>query len=206
METVPRPRAKRPPLGVPLTRAEAHALLASATGDPRVYTIIATFLATGLRLSELRALRVGDIDSNAGLLEVRCGKGGKPRVVQLGQRHLRLLRRYWAVLRPPGPWVFPAQRMLRPFQVDPDHRSADHPIAATTVQGLLLKQAAAAGLRRKVRPHDLRRTFGTWLMEDGVEVRVIQELLGHGSPDTTARYIRVHPDLIRTVPSPLDML
>ena len=50
------------------------------------------------------------------------------------------------------------------------------------------------------------RTFGTWLMEDGVEVRVIQELLGHGSPDTTARYIRVHPDLIRTVPSPLDML
>ena len=85
METVPRPRAKRPPLGVPLTRAEAHALLDSAKGNPRVYTIIATFLATGLRLSELRALQVGDIDGAAGLLEVRSGKGGKPRIVQLGE-------------------------------------------------------------------------------------------------------------------------
>ena len=138
MELVPRPRSKRPPMGVPLTRAEVTALLASAEGDPRVYTIIATFLATGLRLAELCDLQTGGIDGDGSLIQVRCGKGGKggkPRAVQLGDRHLRLLRRYWKVLRPPGPWVFPAQRPVMPGRVDPVHRWADHPVGHTPSSG-----------------------------------------------------------------------
>ncbi len=75
-----------------------------------------------------------------------------------------------------------------------------------TVRTRIHRVTRRAGLQRTVTPHDLRRTYATWLLEAGVDLRTVQVLLGHASPNTTARYTRVRPELIRRTPSPLDML
>lgn len=206
MATVPRPRRGPAKAVLPLVREEVSALLEAAASSPFDYTVLATLLAAGLRISEACQLRTDDIDSRVGLLHVRHGKGDKARSVRLGERHLRVLRRYWVVERPPGPWVFPAQRLVAPGVVDPDHRWADHPVDASTVRDRLHGITRRAGLQRRVTPHDLRRTYGTWLLEAGTDLRTVQVLLGHASPETTTRYTRVRPELIRRTPSPLDLL
>jgi len=143
------------------------------------------------------------LTARAGLLHVRCGKGAKPRSVLLGERHLNLLRRYWAVEKPGHDWLFPAQR---PGSTNPVHRWADHPVSPDSVRDRLHRATRLAGLTRRVTPHDLRCTYATWLLEAGVDLRTVQVLLGHASPVTTARYTWVRPELIRSTPSPLDML
>jgi integrase/recombinase XerD len=206
MATVPRPRKGPDKEPVPLLREEVAALLRAAVAQPFDYTFFATLLATGLRISETCALRTEDLDGRGGLLHVRRGKGGKARTVMLGERHLRLLRRYWVVEQPPGPWVFPAQRLLSPGKVDPVHRWSDHPVLQNTMRDRLGAVVRRSGLRRPVTPHDLRRTFATWLLESSVDLRTVQVLLGHASPETTTRYAAVRPELIRRTPSPLDLL
>jgi len=206
MATIPRPRSRPPKPGRPLTREEVGALLEAAASSPYTYTVIATLLATGLRVSEACDLQPDDIDSRSGFIHVRCGKGGKSRFVKLGERHLRLLRRYWQVERPGRAWVFPAQRLVTPGVVDLEHRWADRPINPESIRSRLHKATRDAGLERRVTPHDLRRTYATWLLEAGVDLRTVQVLLGHTSPNTTARYTSVRPDLIRKTPSPLDLL
>ena len=206
MATVPRPRVRPRPPRNPLTLEEVAALLAQARTDPFTYTVVATLLATGLRISECCALQVSDIDSRSGFVHVRRGKGAKPRTVKLGERHLRLLRRYWEVEHPPGPWLFPAQRMSSPGVVDARQRWASHGVKPDTVRNRLHRLTRLAGLQRSVTPHDLRRTYATWLLEAKVDLRTVQVLLGHASPETTARYTRVRPELIRSTPSTLDML
>ena len=206
MATVPRPRVRPRPPRNPLTREEVAALLAQARPDPFTYMVVATLLATGLRISECCALQVGDIDSRSGFVHVRRGKGAKPRSVKLGERHLRLLRRYWEVEGPPGPWLFPAQRLSGPGVVDARQRWASHAVNPDPVRNRLHRLTRLAGLQRSVTPHDLRRTYATWLLEAGVDLRTVQVLLGHASPETTARYTAVRPELIRSTPSTLDML
>lgn len=207
MATVPRPRVRPPEPRLPLTLQEADVLRHSAAAStPFTYTFIATLLDTGLRISEACRLQPGDIDSRSGLVHVRCGKGNKPRSVKLGDKLLHLLRRYWVVERPVGPWLFPAQRLVAPGRVAPGHRWADRPVNPDTIRSRLHRVTRLAGLQRRVTPHDLRRTYATWLLEAGVDLRTVQVLLGHASPNTTARYTQVRPDLIRRTPSPLDML
>jgi len=206
MTTVPRPRVRPPKPRLPLMREEVTALLDAAVWSPLTYTFIATLLATGLRVSEACQLRPGDIDSRTGLLHVRLGKGAKARSVKLGDKHLRLLRRYWVVERPPGPWLFPAQRLIAPGRVDPRCRWSSRPVSPDTVRTRIHEATRRAGLQRRVTPHDVRRTYATWLLEAGVDLRTVQVLLGHGSPNTTARYTHVRPELIRRTPSPLEML
>ena len=206
MASLPSPRVKATEPRRPLTREEVTALRVAAASMPFTYTMLSTFVATGLRNSELRHLQPADIDSRSGLIHVRHGKGDKPRSVQLGDRHLRLLRRYWRVERPAGPWLFPAQRLIAAGRVDPKRRWADRAVSADTVRQRLHEVTRRAGLGRRVTPHDLRRTYATWLLEAGVDLRTVQVLLGHRSPNTTARYTHVRPELIRRTPSPLDML
>jgi len=205
MAGIPRPRVSPPEPRRPLTREEVEALLEAAKSDPFTYTVVATLLATGLRVSEARLLQTDDIDRRSGMIHVRCGKGGKPRSVKLGDRHLRLLRRYWEVEGLEGQWLFPAQRLVAPGRVDPERRWAARPVSSDTVRSRLHALTRRAGLQRQVKPHDLRRTYATWLLEAGVDLRTVQVLLGHASPNTTARYTRVRPELIRRTPSPLDM-
>jgi integrase len=158
-------------------------------------------LATGLRISEATALQVHDIDRRAGLLHVRRGKGNKPRSVMLSARTLQMLERYWRAVRPRAPFLFPAQRSGHDGHLG---RWADRPIsAAWMAKRLKLRQG---DVPRRVRSHDLRRTFATWLIEDGYDLRLVQVLLGHASPETTACYTRVHSDVIARMRSPFDRL
>jgi len=149
MATVPRPRKGPDKAVLPLLREEVEVLLRAAASSPFDYTFICTLLDTGLRVFEARDLQVDDIDSRIRLLHVRRGKGGKPRSVKLGGRLLRLLRRYWVVEQPPGPWLFPARKLLGPGRVDPVHRWADHPVSKDTIRERLKKHARRAGLQRR---------------------------------------------------------
>jgi integrase len=197
MDDVPRTRVKTLLPGRALTRAEVQALLALLAPHPYDDTFFAVMLATGLRISEAVALQVDDIDRRARLVHVRRGKGDKRRTVMLSPRTLRLLERYWHVVRPRAPFLFPARR------VGARNRSwAHHAISAGRMAHRLRTRQGDAPHR--VRSHDLRRTFATWLLEDGYDLRHVQVLLGHACPGTTARYARVHADRIAQTRSPFD--
>jgi integrase len=204
--TIPRARLRRRKDPVALTKQEVGRLLSALAAEPFDFTFFATMLATGLRIAETCQLRTDDIDADSGLIRVRRGKGGAPRTVMLSDKHLRLLRRYWKVVRPPGPWLFPAQRQVGPGRIDPNDRFADHAVHTDTMSARFRAHVRGLGFSRRVTPHDLRRTFSTWLLEDGVDLRTLQVLLGHQSPTTTARYAAVNPALIRRTPSGLDLL
>jgi integrase len=183
-----------------------RAFLDTLVSTPFDYTFFATMLATGVRISECCALSVHDIDRRARLVHIRHGKGDKARSVMLSDKHLRLLERYWKVEGLRGDWLFPAQRLSKPGVIDPHCRWADHPVSKSTMGGRMQAAVKRAGLKRSVTSHALRRTFATWLLEERGDLRLVQVLLGHASPSTTARYTGVNADTIARTPSPYDML
>jgi integrase/recombinase XerD len=146
----------------------------------------------GLRRSEVVALRVSDIDSKRMLIRVEQGKGRKDRHAMLSPQLLAILRAWWEQCRSRG-WLFPGQDPLLPI-TDRQLNRACH------------AAADAAGLGSWISPHTLRHSFATHLMESGIDVRIIQVLLGHSKLETTARYTHVATNILRTVVSPLDRL
>ena len=146
----------------------------------------------GLRVSEVAALKVSDIDSKRMMLRVERGKGGKDRHAMLSPLLLELLRDWWRIARPQV-WLFPGQNPVNPL---------------TTRQLSRACHAAAqmAEITKRVSPHTLRHSFATHLLEQNIDIRVIQVLLGHAKLDTTALYTRVATNTIRAVMSPLDRL
>lgn len=202
MAPTPRPRVRTQRPGRSLTRNEARRFLGALAHRPFDYTFFGLILATGLRLSEAVAVCVQDIDRSAGLLHVRKGKGGKSRSVMLSPRTLRLLERYWRVLGPPGPHLFPARERLGTKNKPRSWVKA--PVSKWTM-GKRLQRLRVPGLGR-IRSHDLRRTFATWLLEETGDLRLVQVLLGHTSPQTTARYAMIRPDRIARTLSPFDRL
>ena len=185
----PRPRR---PLPKALTTAQTEALLAAPTGDDPVglrdRALLEVLYAAGLRISELVELDVDDVD----LVErtVRCvGKGAKERVVPLGRMAQRALDAWLVRGRPActprGPALFVNRRGGR-----------------LTRQGgwkIIKKHADAAGLSAGVSPHTLRHSFATHLLDNGADVRVVQELLGHASVNTTQIYTFVSRARLRSV-------
>lgn len=168
-------------------------LLEAAPGPGLKYkAALSVAYGAGLRRSEVVALRVSDIDSKRMLIRVEQGKGGKDRHGMLSGQLLAILRAWWLQCRSRG-WLFPSQDPLLPITDRQLHRACH---AAAT----------AAGLGTWISPHTLRHSFGTHLMEAGVDVRVIQVLLGHSKLDTTARYTHVATNILRTIESPLDRL
>src|SRR6267142_2684682 len=147
----------------------------------------------GLRAGEVVRLRAGDIDSEQMIIRIVQSKGRKDRHVMLPAEVLELLRQWWKArptaskngVAPEHQWLFPGRR--------------DQPL--TTRQfGRLFKEAAkAAALRKTVSLHSLRHSFATHLLERGEDIRVIQALLGHSKPETTARYSRVAIGLIAKI-------
>ena len=206
MALVPRPRVRAGAPVISLTHAEVRALLKEMTKNPFNYTFFVTMLATGARISECCALSVHDIDRRARLVHIRAGKGGKPRSVMLSDKLLRLLERYWVVESVQGKWLFPAQRLLKPGVVDPKTRWSTHHVSSSTMGQRLREVVAKVGLQRRVTSHDFRRTFASWLLENGENLRLVQVLLGHASLATTARYTSVHPNTIANTSSPYDLL
>jgi integrase/recombinase XerD len=146
----------------------------------------------GLRISETVSLKVSDIDSKRMLIRVEQGKGKKDRHAMLSPQLLGLLRAWWLQCRSQG-WLFPSRDPLLP-------------ITARQLNRVCHMAAEAAGLGTWVSPHTLRHSFATHLLENSIDVRVIQVLLGHAKLETTARYTHVATNVLRAVTSPLDQL
>ena len=165
----------------------------------RYRAALMTAYGAGLRVSEVVALRLGDIDSQRKLIRIRQGKGKKDRYAMLSPRLLEVLRCWWRSQHAPGQrhksspedWLFPGFRR-------------GHPMNVNSLQGVCHDAARLAGLNKRVTVHTLRHSFATHLLENGNDTRIIQVLLGHSRIDTTARYVQVSPAMIAKTSSPLD--
>lgn len=170
---------------------EVQRLLA-ALQNPKHRAMLMVAYSGGLRVSEVAHLRIEDIDSRRMVIHVRGGKGKKDRFVPLSPKLLDELRAYWPISRP-KPFLFPGAHPRRP-------------ITRSTIARVCKNAAHKAGIEKRVSPHTLRHCFATHLLEDGVDVRTIQVLLGHGALKTTAHYAHVSSEKIRAVRTPLDLL
>jgi integrase/recombinase XerD len=174
-----------------LSPEEVARLLEAAPG-PKYKAALSAAYAAGLRVSEVVALKVSDIDSERLLLRIEQGKGRKDRFAMLSPQLLELLRDWYRIARP-AVWLFPGRDPMLPL---------------TTRQFARTVHAAAnmAGIKKRVTPHTLRHSFATHLLEQKTDVRLIQVLLGHAKLDTTMLYTQVATNVIRAVMSPLDRL
>ena len=193
MSTVHVPRR----LPVVLSRDEAARLIAAA-GSLKYRTALSVAYGTGLRASEVVALKVGDIDSQRMTLRVDQGKGHKDRYAMLPPLLLERLRTWWRFARSQGKmleggWIFPGQNPIDPLSTRQLNR-AIHSAAKT------------AQIDKRVSMHTLRHSFATHLLEQKVDIRVIQVLLGHKKLETTALYTQVATEVLREVVSPLETL
>jgi integrase/recombinase XerD len=184
----PREEKKLP---VVLSLPEVQQVL-DATKNLKQRALLTTLYATGLRVSELLAIKVTDIDSQRMVIHVRLGKGKKDRYVPLSPMLLQLLREYWSAYRP-SHWLFTASRSRAP-------------LAPISVNRLCQRTRQQTGLAKPLSPHVLRHTFATHLLEAGTDLRTIQLLLGHRNLKTTAIYTHVSPARLEWAPSLLDLL
>lgn len=190
-DAIPWPRV---PVTLPdvLSGTEVEALL-EAIPSVKYRAVVLTAYGAGLRIGEVCALRVGDIDSKRKLIHIRDAKHGQDRYVMLGERVLWMLRTYWQATKPAGPALFPGV----------------HPgtcVSEAAIRRALKSAARHCKLGKRVSPHVLRHSFATHLLELGADLRVIQALLGHSSITTTVRYTRVSSTLIGRTESPADAL
>jgi integrase/recombinase XerD len=193
VERIPRPKRRRK-LPHVLSREEARRIV-SAHRNPTHRAIVALLYSSGVRVSELVRLRPTDLDRDRGLIHVRAGKGGKDRVTLLSDRAAEAVDRHrarWEIRSRPQRWLFPSP--------DPEHHLTDR-----TVQKIVRAAARRAGIQKRVTPHVLRHSFATHLLESGVDLRYIQQLLGHASSRTTEIYTHVSQRDLSRIRSPLDL-
>lgn len=184
-------------LPVILSREEVSRLIAAA-GNLKHQTALAVAYGTGLRVNEVVALKVSDIDSQRMTLRVEQGKGQKDRYAILSPVLLERLRVWWRVARAQGKmldggWLFPGQDPVRP-------------LSARQLNRAIHAAAQEAGIEKRISMHSLRHAFATHLLEQHVDIRLIQVLLGHKKLETTALYTQVATDILREVVSPLERL
>ena len=184
-------------LPVVLSREEVARLIAAAP-SLKSQTALSVAYGTGLRASEVIALKVGDIDSKRMMLRVEQGKGRKDRYAMLSPLLLERLRAWWRVAHVqgkilPSGWLFPGMNPMDPLTT----RQLNRAIHAA---------AEAAQIDKRVSMHTLRHSFATHLLEQKVDIRVIQVLLGHQKLETTALYAQVATEILREVVSPLERL
>ena len=171
---------------------EEVARLLDAAPSLKYRTALSVAYGAGLRASEVVALKVSDIDSQRMVIRVEQGKGRKDRYVMLSPHLLDLLRAWWKLARPQG-WLFPGQNRLNPLTMRQLNRACH-------------AAAHSAEIDKHVSLHTLRHSFATHLLEQNIDIRVIQVLLGHAKLDTTALYTRVATKTIQQVMSPLDRI
>jgi integrase/recombinase XerD len=180
------------PLPVIIDQSELPPLFAAAE-SPLVRTGMLTAYGAGLRVSEVCSLRVEDIDSKRHVIIVRQGKGAKPRQAYLSNLLLTELRHYWSQAKLSPPWLFPGS-------------GPEGHIMPRVLQTGFNRAVAAVGIRRNVSFHSLRHSYATHMLEAGVDLRVIQVLLGHKSIRTTVRYAQVRTDSYPSLPDMLASL
>jgi site-specific recombinase XerD len=184
-------------LPVVLSPDEVRRLI-EAAGNLKHQTALSVAYGAGLRASEVVALKVADVDSERMTLRIEQGKGRRDRYDMLSPVLLERLRVWWRVARaqgkmPDGGWLFPGLDPLDQLST----RQLNRAIHAA---------AEAAHIDKRVSMHTLRHSFATHLLEQKVDIRVIQVLLGHAKLENTALYVQVATDLLREVTSPLDRL
>lgn len=172
--------------------------LIAAAGNLKHQTALALAYATGLRVNEVVHLKVSDIDSQRMTLRVEQGKGQKDRYALLSPVLLERLRVWWRVARAQGKmldggWLFPGMDPIQHLST----RQLNRAIHAA---------ADEAGIDKRISMHSLRHAFATHLLEQKVDIRLIQVLLGHKKLETTALYAQVATDILREVVSPLERL
>ena len=193
MTTVRQPRR----LSVILSPEEVARLLDAAPGR-KAKAALSLSYGAGRRASEVVSLKVTDIDSSRQVIRVEQGKGRKDRYAMLSPDLLALLRSWWRAGRAqgvmlPGGWLFPGQNPV-------------NPLTTRQLNRMFHAAKAAAEIDKPVSLHSLRHCFATHLLEQKVDIRVIQVLLGHKKLDTTAHYSRVDSSTLKAVKSPLEQL
>ena len=180
-----------------LSVEEVERLLASAS-NPKHRAALAVAYGAGLRASEVVHLKIADIDSERMIVRVVQGKGRRDRYAMLSPSLLKILRDWWRhghaqgkMLQ--GGWLFPGRNPMNPLSTRQLNRACH--LAATKAE-----------LDKRISMHTLRHSFATHLLENKVDIRVIQVLLGHRKLETTARYSHVATRMLSEVTSPLEQL
>jgi integrase/recombinase XerD len=186
------PRSRRiKKLPVVLSKKEVWSVL-SGIQNLKYKAILMTIYSGGLRLGEAIKLKVSDIDSQRMMIRVCQGKGNKDRYTLLGERALKVLRLYFKSHRPKE-WLFPSYKK-------------DQPIGPSSVQKVFHEAVVKTRIKKKASVHTLRHSFATHLLEAGVEIPYIQNLLGHSDSRTTSIYLHVARKRLSKVISPIDLI
>jgi len=186
---IPRPR-RDTKLPLILSREEVQKIL-SAHKNIKHRALLTISYSAGLRVSEVRHLKISDIDSSRMLLRIEQAKGNKDRYSVLSPIALELLRVYYKLYKPKY-WLF--------------ENCYGQPVPESTAQKILKNALEKSGIKKKASIHTLRHSFATHMLEQGVSLPIIKELLGHKSLKTTSGYLHVQQYSIDAVRSPLDAL
>ena len=174
------PHAKKPiRRPVVLTVEELHSFFEQVE-RPKQFAFFLNLYGSGLRISEMLALRTDDIDAKRMLLRVRCGKGNKERYAPLTEAGLEAFRHYWKLYRPDNhnDFVFPDCTRTRPQ-------------GSSSIGAMFRKVAEDADIRKKATPHTLRHCFATHSLQSGTDLVTLKEMLGHSSLSSTAEYLHL---------------
>ena len=186
------PSRKRPKkLPIIYSQSEVQKIIQN-TVQPKYRMMFMTAYGTGLRLSELVNLKVGDIDSQRMNIFVRCSKGKRDRYTILPQKLLEALRIYYQMFQPKE-WLFYSCKPHQQLSVD-------------TVSRAFRLAKQKAGIPKEGGLHTLRHCFATHLLEDKTDIKTVQHLLGHSDISTTMIYLHVTNNLISSVRSPVERI
>lgn len=186
---IPRPRREKK-LPVVLSKQEVSQLI-SVTRNLKHRALLTLKYSSGLRLSEIKNLKIGDIDSKRMMVHIVQAKGFKDRYSILSPVALELLREYYKIYRPVT-WLFETKQ--------------SQAMSERTVQAVFKNALRKTGIKKQVGIHSLRHSFATHMMEQGVSLPIIQQLLGHKSLRTTSVYLHVQKYTLDSVKSPLDFI
>lgn len=172
-----------------LSKAEIKSILDATGPDIRLYCMFSLLYSAGLRISELIDLKPGDINVSRSLIRVRQGKGKKDRYTLLSKPLVKKLTEYTKLYKPQE-WMF--------------ERYKGEPFTESIVSKKLKEAAKEAGITKRVYPHLLRHSFATHLIEQGTDLKVVKELLGHNQLKTTERYVHIADTFKSSIRTPLD--
>lgn len=160
-----------------LTLEEINRVLACIR-KPRYRVFLYLIYTLGLRFNEARTLQVADIDRAHDRIHIHDGKGGKDRYVTLPDCTYQVLRQFWSTHRHPT-WIFPAEKL------------SNGPMGRDGVQVALKAALKEARISKRITPHNFRHSYATHLLQGGVDIRSLQQLLGHSNINTTAIYTQL---------------
>jgi len=173
-----------------LSKDEIRKIL-NVTKNPKHKLLITFLYSSGLRVSEAVSIKIDDLDLKERMGIVRAGKGKKDRNIILSESLVNSLKQYLEARNDENPYVFGIK---------------DRHITVRQAQRIVNEAAKKAGIKKRVFCHALRSSFATHLLENGTDIRVIQELLGHSNLATTQRYTKVSREQLKKVKSPMDDL